>query len=230
MGSVTVIFDLDGTLVDTAPDLCHALNHVLEQEGYPPLALEKMRPHVALGAAQIMAAGLYEAGAKVPENVFHDMVARMVAHYEAHIAVDSRIYPGIEAVLTGMQRQNMTLAVCTNKYEHLAEKLLQEIGLRDYFRAVAGGDSYPVKKPDPGHLTSLLEQVNGRPERAVMVGDSDTDIAAARGAGIPVVAVTYGYSHEPIEMFAPDIVLHDAGAVGDAVCALVDCGEPAKLH
>ena len=230
MKPITVVFDLDGTLVNTAVDLSRALNHVLESEGYPPVDVGTIRPHIGLGARQVVAAGLHACGARVAEEDFLRMTTQLVSYYRAHIAEDSQIYPGIPMVLQTLRSQGMIMGVCTNKSETLARKLLAALDIDHFFAGVAGGDTYPVRKPDPGHVMGLIDQLGGTPQRSVLIGDSEVDIMTAQAAGLPIIAVSYGYSIEPVETYGPDIVLHDAQSIDAAVCALLDCGQPHTLH
>ncbi len=230
MSRISVLFDLDGTLVDTAPDLINALNHVLTQFGYPEAQPATIRPHIGLGARQILAAGLHAAGVKLPEDRFLAMTAALVEHYRAHIADQSRPYPGVEKMLPILQREGMMMGICTNKSEALARRLLRALELDPYFTSIAGGDTLPVRKPDPGHALGLIEMMGGDSRRAVMVGDSEVDIMTAQAAGLPIIAVSYGYAMDPIEAYGPDIVLHDAQSFDAAICALLDCGERQLLH
>ena len=230
VSQITVLFDLDGTLVDTAPDLINALNHVLAQAGFPPADPAIIRPHIGLGARQIVAAGLHAAGQKVPEDRFLAMTTALVNHYRDHIADESRPYQGIAEMLPILQREGMAMGICTNKSEALARRLLQTLELDHYFGAIAGGDTLPVRKPDPGHVLGLLDMLGGSTDQAVMVGDSEIDIMTAQAAGIPMIAVSYGYAMEPVEAYGPDIVLHDALSIDAAICALLDCGKRQVLH
>lgn len=232
MSQITVVFDLDGTLVDSAVDLSRALNHVLEREGCPPVDVEIIRPHIGLGARQIVAAGLHACGARVAEEDFLRMTSDLLAYYSDHIAEDSQTYPGVPEALQTLQSEGMIMGVCTNKSEALARKLLAAFDIDRFFAGVAGGDSYPVRKPDPGHVMGLIDQLGGDPRRSVVIGDSEVDIMAAQAAGLPIIAVSYGYSIEPVETYGPDIVLHDTRSIDAAVCALLDCNTttPRTLH
>lgn len=203
----TLVFDLDGTLVDTAPDLIATLNHVLDRSGLAPRPLEEIRPYISFGARRMIVEGL-RANSQVPKDREVDvLLADFLAHYEANIAVESRPYPGVETFLDKARRAGAKLAICTNKREDLTKQLIGHLGLAGYFDAVAGRDTFPVHKPHPGHLTGAIEKAGGNPSRAVMVGDSETDIATAKAAGIPVVAVTFGYSETPVARLSPDRVI-----------------------
>jgi phosphoglycolate phosphatase len=200
----TIVFDLDGTLVDTAPDLTNALNDVLTRRGHPPVSQAMVLDCVGHGARVMIERALERLGA-------HDDVDRMLAeflmHYEANIAAESRPYPGVEQALEWLGAKGAKLAVCTNKREGLSRKLLEALHLDGYFRAVAGRDTFAVSKPDPRHLTGAIALAGGRPDIAIMVGDSNVDFATARAAGLPIVMVSFGYGPPLAEGAAPDCVI-----------------------
>jgi phosphoglycolate phosphatase len=197
----TIVFDLDGTLVDTAPDLTNALNDVLTRRGHAPVSGETIRACVGHGARVMIEQALNRTGAR--EDV-EQMLAEFLVHYEANIAAESRPYPGAVAALERLSTQGARLAVCTNKREYLSRKLLQALGLDSYFAAIAGRDTFAVAKPDPGHLTSTIALAGGAPSRAVMIGDSEVDIRTAKAASVPIVLVSFGYAGSPLEGFAPE--------------------------
>jgi phosphoglycolate phosphatase len=214
----TIVFDLDGTLVDTAPDLTHALNDVLVRRGYTPVALASVRAAVGRGARVMIETALRRAGAK---DDIEEMLAEFLVHYEANIAAESRPYPGTVAALERLHESGATLAVCTNKRERLSRLLLQALDLERYFAALAGRDTFGVSKPDPGHLLGVIDRAGGTPTRAVMVGDSDVDLAAANSAGIPFILVTYGYAPPPPGGPPPNAVIYHFDALEDSVRALL---------
>jgi phosphoglycolate phosphatase len=199
-----IVFDLDGTLVDTAPDLTNALNDVLTRRGYAPVELGTLRACVGHGARVMIEEALRRAGA---EGDVDRMLSEFLVHYEANIASESRPFPGAIAALEDLAAQGATLAVCTNKREHLSRKLLQELDLARYFSSIAGRDTFAVSKPDPGHLTQLIALAGGKPSRAVMVGDSDIDIRTAKAASVPVILVSFGYAGSPLDHLAPEAVI-----------------------
>ncbi|MFO7478749.1 MAG: HAD-IA family hydrolase [Methyloceanibacter sp.] len=189
----TIVFDLDGTLVDTAPDLTNALNDVLVRRGHEPVSGETIRACVGHGAQAMIEAALRRVGAG---GDLDRMLAEFLDHYEANIAAESRPFPGAVAALESLASQGATLAVCTNKREHLSRKLLQELDLGRYFAGLAGRDTFPVSKPDPRHLTGTIKLAGG-PNAAVMVGDSDIDVMTANAAGVPIVLARFGYGPPP---------------------------------
>ena len=201
----TIVFDLDGTLVDTAPDLTNALNDVLTRRGGAPVPPpETIRACVGHGARIMIEQALRRTGA---QDDVHGMLAEFLIHYEANIANDSRPFPGAVAALERLAVQGATLAVCTNKREHLSRKLLEQLDLARYFASVAGRDTFAVSKPDPGHLTGVIALAGGDPSRAVMVGDSDTDLRTAKAAGVPAILVSFGYATSPLDGDPPEAVI-----------------------
>lgn len=192
----TIVFDLDGTLVDTAPDLSNALDDVMTRRGHAPVPAETIRGCIGHGARVMIERALERAGAT---DDIDQMLGEFLVHYEANIAAESRPFPGAVAALEGLLARGATLAVCTNKREHLTRKLLHELGLARYFSGLAGRDTFGVSKPDPQHLIQTIVLAGGEPSRAVMVGDSEIDLAAAQAAAIPMVLVSFGYAGGPLE-------------------------------
>lgn len=193
LAGVTVVFDLDGTLVDTAPDLVRALNHVLPLAGMTAVSLEDVRHLVGHGASAMIRGAAARAGVALPETTVLTLTETFVAHYAASIAELSRPFPGLEPALDILADQGATLAVCTNKRVGLAEALLQALGLFDRFSAVLGSDSVANRKPHPEHLLRTIEAAGGASSAAVFVGDGMADLEAARAASLPFIAVSFGY-------------------------------------
>lgn len=202
--NATIVFDLDGTLVDTAPDITNALNDALISQGHRPIPQETVRQAVGFGARVMIDDALRLAG--VEENI-DKMLAEFLVLYEANIAAESRPYPGAIASLETLAAAGARLAVCTNKREHLSKKLLSELGLQHYFHTIAGRDTFSVSKPHPGHLTQAIEQAGGVPSHAIMVGDSDVDLRTAKDAMVPSILVSFGYAPRALEEFAPHAVI-----------------------
>jgi phosphoglycolate phosphatase len=207
MHDLTLVFDLDGTLVDTAPDLIAAANHVLGQRGLSPVDPAKLRPEISFGARTIIARGLSEHGQTATAADLDGLLAQFLTYYEANIAQDSRPFPGLIETLHEHRSAGARLAVCTNKMEHLSRALLTELGMLDLFASVAGRDTFPVCKPHPDHLRGAIKLAGGDPKRAIMVGDSDTDISTARAAGIPCIAVDFGYTDVPVSQLNPTSII-----------------------
>lgn len=205
----TIVFDLDGTLVDTAPDLAEATNHVLSTLGLERVNELEIRPFVGHGALAMIDGAVKAHGRKLSERELHDLFEVFIVYYSAHLADYSAPYPHIIDTLDALKAEGATLAVCTNKMEAQARAVIEAMKLDKYFSALTGRDSLGVYKPDPGHLTGTIARAGGRPARSIMVGDSETDIKTARAAAIPVVAVSFGYSVDPVLSFGPDVVIDD---------------------
>ena len=204
---LTLVFDLDGTLVDTAPDLIAATNHVMTNLGRAPVGGDILRPQVSHGALAMIRAALGLEAASWDESKLYPLFEQFIAYYQANIAVESRPFPGMIAALDRAQACGHTLAVCTNKREILARQLLESLGLAPRFAAIAGRDTFKVHKPDPGHLLQTITHANGLPSHAIMIGDSNVDIATAKAASIPVIAVSFGYCEPPVAHYAPDFMI-----------------------
>jgi phosphoglycolate phosphatase len=202
-----LVFDLDGTLADTARDLIATLNVLLDREGLPRVAPSAARSLVGAGARALIERGFALHGAPLPPERIDPLVQAFLAHYEAHIADESVLFPGARAALDRFADAGFRLAVCTNKPERLARLLLQKLDAADCFAAICGRGTFPMHKPDPRTLMLTIEAADGDPRRAVMVGDSKTDIDTAKAAGAPVVAVDFGYTDTPVTALAPDRVI-----------------------
>ena len=201
---LTIAFDLDGTLVDTAPDLISTLNRVLVGEGLPPLDDDNARRMIGGGVLGMIERALAAESRDPPKPQIDRMFRTFVDHYGAHIAERSRPYPHVDAVLTRLRAEGIRLAVCTNKLEFLSVCLLDALTLRHHFVAICGRDTFGMPKPDPEMLRRTIWRAGGEPERAIMVGDSGTDMRTARAAAVPIIAVDFGYSEVPIASLSPD--------------------------
>src|SRR6476661_5150096 len=201
---LTVVFDLDGTLVDTAPDLIAALNFVLDQEGLPPVPLHSARNMIGAGARKLIERGLELEGRAMSVGDVDRLTRDFIDYYAAHIADASRPFEGLEAALDDLGAQGYRFAVCTNKLEWLSKRLLDELGLSPRFAAICGADTFGVSKPDPAILRQTIARAGGNPSSTIMVGDAGTDIGVARRTGIPVIGVTFGYTDVPIAELEPD--------------------------
>jgi phosphoglycolate phosphatase len=202
----TLVFDLDGTLVDTAPDLCAALNHALGVLGRPPVPADAVRHMVGHGARALLARGLASSGEASAEMIEAGVPAFM-AYYHAHIADHSRPFEGVEAALSALAAAGCRLAICTNKPVALADALVAALGWTDRFDAVLGYDSVARPKPDAEHVLATLRACGGTVGDAVFIGDSITDVTAARAAGLPVVVVSFGFSDRPVVELDADAVI-----------------------
>jgi phosphoglycolate phosphatase len=216
-----VVFDLDGTLVDTAPDLVATLNVVFTRVGLPSVAYADARNMVGGGARMMIARGLAAEGRSIASAELDQLVRDFIEHYAAHIADRSRPFVGIEAALDQLAQGGCRLAVCTNKLEWLARRLLDALGLTGRFVAVCGADTFGLQKPDPELLRRTIKHAGAALGRAVMVGDSITDIALAKAAGIPVIAVDYGYTQTPVAELGADRVIGDLADLPSAVFELM---------
>jgi phosphoglycolate phosphatase len=201
---LTIVFDLDGTLVDTAPDLIATLNLILGREGLPAIAYDDARQMIGGGARGMIEKALKADGRNGAKSDLDRMFGAFIDHYAAHIADHSRPFPALESALDQLAGDGHRLAVCTNKLEWLSVRLLDTLQLTRYFAAICGQDTFGMQKPDPEVLRRTILKAGGDPSRAIMVGDSGTDIRTARAAAIPVVAVDFGYSEVPIASLEPD--------------------------
>ena len=207
MPNPLVVFDLDGTLVDTAPDLVASLNHTIAARGLAPVTYEDLTHLVGHGARAMIERAFRLRGNPLDETELPAMMDRFVEHYLAGMPGDSQPYPGLTASLDGLRDAGMKLAVCTNKMESLARPLIDGLNLGGYFAAITGGDTFPVRKPDPAHLTGTVELAGGDIRHTVMVGDSLNDLKVAVNAGVPSIGVPFGYSDVPIQTLDPTVLI-----------------------
>lgn len=205
-GSI-VVFDLDGTLVDSARDLVATLNKVIAVEGFPPIAYEHVGSLVGQGALRMLTRAYEHYGETLHDDLRGKLHKEFLGIYEDHLADETIPFDGVQDLLDVLKDDGWILAVCTNKYEGMSKKLLEELNLISYFAAICGSDTFPVRKPDPAHLFGTIEAANGDPKRAIMIGDSITDISTAHAASIPVIGVPFGYSDRPIEELKPTCVV-----------------------
>lgn len=209
LNGVSIIFDLDGTLVDTAPDLAGAMNAVLARAGRPAIPVADVRHMVGRGAKVLIETGFARTGKPLPADALDDHFRFFLTHYDANLTVESRPFPDVHETLSRLLEGGAKLAVCTNKPHALTVKLLDQLALAHYFVAVRGADFQPYRKPDPRHLLDCVADVGGDPKRAVMVGDSEVDAGAAKAAKVPVVLVDYGYTAIPVRDIGGDAVISD---------------------
>jgi phosphoglycolate phosphatase len=197
----TVLFDLDGTLVDTAPDLMRAHNHVMKKFGYPTKSTEEIRNLVGKGAAALIGRSIWGQAKKEFHSVLDlkikdEMSKEFVNYYGKNIINESTLIKGVKDFLIWCKDQNVSMAVCTNKQEYLSNDLLKKIGIYDFFEYVAGSDTFDYCKPDPRHLTSVVEILDGDLNKTIMIGDSETDANAAKAAEIPIILLENGYTEK----------------------------------
>lgn len=222
LAGATIAFDLDGTLVESAPDLIGAVNAVLIAHGYPPLPYESGRPHVSRGARWLLQFGLETAGEPEPAARAAALFGGFVAYYSDHIADETFPFPGAIDALKALRTAGAILVVCTNKPTGLSRNLLTKLGMAGLFDGVVGIDAVSAAKPNPAHLIEAVQAVSGDLARTVMVGDADTDAGAARGAGTPLVLVDFGYSEIPAAELAPDVLLHRFDDLVGVCASLLD--------
>jgi phosphoglycolate phosphatase len=217
----TVVFDLDGTLVDTAPDLINALNFVLDREGLPPVPLHSARNMIGAGARRLIERGLELDGRSADLEDITRLTSDFIDYYAAHIADVSRPFEGLEGALDDLSARGYRFAVCTNKLEWLSKLLLDRLGLSSRFAAICGADTFGVSKPDPAILRQTIARAGGEVSSAIMVGDAGPDIGVARRAGIPVIGVEFGYTEVPIADLKPDRLISHMRELPAAVESLV---------
>ena len=200
---LTVLFDLDGTLVDTAPDLMNAHNHVMRKFGYETKTAEDIRSLAGKGASVMIGRSIWGQAKKefskiLDDKIKSEMVKEFINYYGKNIAVESKLIKGVKEFLNWSKENNISMGVCTNKQEHLAVDLLKKIKIYDYFEYVAGSNTFDYCKPDPRHLTNVIEIMQGDVKKSVMIGDSETDAESARAAGMPFILLEDGYTEKKI--------------------------------
>ncbi len=210
----TILFDLDGTLVDTAPDLMNAHNHVMKKFGYKTKTTDEIRAIVGKGARALLGRSIWgeakkEFGKIEDENVKDEMVKEFIDYYGKNIINESKLINGVEEFLKWCSSKKISMGVCTNKQEHLAIDLLKKIKIYDYFEYVAGGNTFEVCKPDPRHLTNIVEILNGDLKKTLMIGDSENDTIPAKEASIPVILLDNGYTEKNVDEIYYDHLVED---------------------
>jgi len=207
MRKLTLVFDLDGTVVDSAPDLIGATNHIIARHGLAAVAPDLLRSQISFGARAMLETALRFHGSQPTQVELDQLFEEFLVFYAKNIAARSRPYPGVEQMLKDFRSRGTTLAICTNKREDLARDLLRALHLEDAFDVITGRDTFDVFKPDPGHLTQTIELAGGCTGRAIMIGDSQTDLSTAHAAGIPVIGVSFGYSDPPMAQLKPTLMI-----------------------
>lgn len=217
-----IVFDLDGTLVDTAPDIAQTMNVLLARRGRRLLEVGEVHKFIGQGIRVLMARALTATGAPGQDGEMAAMVDEFLVHYKANIANHSSLYPGVLTALETYRSAGVTMAVCTNKLEAPSRLLLESLGVTEYFAAIVGGDTLPVRKPDPSHLLETVSRAGGTASSAIMVGDSEADVAVARAANIPVIGVSYGYTQTPMAEIGPDRLIDHFDQLDAAVAELLE--------
>ncbi|HEY3951193.1 phosphoglycolate phosphatase [Phenylobacterium sp.] len=226
LGGAVIAFDLDGTLVDTAPDLVGTLNVILAEEGLQPLGLEHARDLIGHGARRLIERGFQAAGEPLAAERMAGLFDRFIARYSAHIADESQPFPGCVAALEALRAQGARLAVCTNKPTALSNALLRALDMDRLFDAVVGPDAAPAAKPDPRHLEAAVAAAGGALPRALMVGDAATDAGAARAAKVGLILVSFGYTETPAAELHPDVLIDHYDQLPGACLQLLTACEP----
>jgi phosphoglycolate phosphatase len=221
LAAATIVFDLDGTLVDTAPDLLRALQKTFDLEGLPYPSAAQFRRMVGRGARNLMEQACAQAGANFSDARLAELTAAYLAFYRDEIAVESRPYPGLEAVLDQLAEAGAKLAVCTNKRTDLAVALLEALKLAGRFSAVVGADAVPACKPHPDHFRHAVAKACGTMRGSIMVGDSAPDVISAKSAGAPAIIVRFGYSSDPVELLGADAIISRYEELAEVVTRLL---------
>lgn len=220
MARTAILFDLDGTLVDTAADLAWALNQVLAGLGLGPVAEADVRAMIGGGIANLVSQGLEATGGRVGDTEFGRLTAGCKSLYNDHVADRSRPYPGVAEALPALAEAGIGMGVCTNKPEGASRRLLAELALDAWLPVIVGGDTLPVRKPDPLMARAVMVRLGATEDSAVLVGDSATDVILARAAGVPVVLVDYGYAQEPVKTMGADGVISSFAELREQLAAL----------
>ena len=211
---LTILFDLDGTLADTAPDLMMAHNHVMKKFGYNTKSIEEIKDYVGKGAAVMIGKSIWGTARKelskiTNQKIKKEMVSEFLKFYGKNIAIKSKLINGVYDFLKWAKTNNISMGVCTNKQEHLAVEFLKQIKIYDFFEYVAGRNTFDYCKPDPRHLTSTIEIMNGNIKKSLMIGDSENDADAAKLAGIPMILLKDGYTEKKVEQIHHDHLIKD---------------------
>ena len=210
----TILFDLDGTLADTAPDLMKAHNHVMNKFGYSSKNMDEIRNLVGRGAAVMIGRSIWGSARKElskisDEKIKQDMTKEFIKFYENNLVVETQLLKGVENFLYWAKSNNISMGVCTNKQEHLAIELLKKINIYDFFEYVAGGNTFDYCKPDPRHITNMVEIMGGDIRKTIMIGDSENDADAAKSAGVPMILVEDGYTEKKIDQIYHNHLIKD---------------------
>ena len=210
----TLLFDLDGTLADTAPDLMKAHNHVMNKFGYSSKNMDEIRNLVGRGAAVMIGRSIWGSARKElskisDEKIKKDMTKEFIKFYENNLVVETQLLKGVENFLYWAKSNNISMGVCTNKQEHLAIELLKKINIYDFFEYVAGGNTFDYCKPDPRHITNMVEIMGGDIRKTIMIGDSENDADAAKSAGVPMILVEDGYTEKKIDQIYHNHLIKD---------------------
>jgi len=210
----TILFDLDGTLADTAPDLMKAHNHVMNKFGFSSRNIDEIRNLAGRGAAVMIGRSIWKSArkeiSKITDNeIKQNMTKEFLDYYKKNLVIDSKLINGVYEFLNWSKKNNISMAVCTNKQENLAVEFLKKIKIYDYFEYVAGGNTFDYCKPDPRHITSILEIIGGNIKKTIMIGDSENDAEAAKAAGVPMILLEDGYTEKKVEQIYHNHLVKD---------------------
>tara|TARA_B100001989_G_scaffold252006_1_gene232754 strand:- start:1275 stop:1964 length:690 start_codon:yes stop_codon:yes gene_type:complete len=210
----TILFDLDGTLADTAPDLMKAHNHVMNKFGFSSRNIDEIRNLAGRGAAVMIGRSIWKSArkeiSKITDNeIKQNMTKEFLDYYKKNLVVDSKLINGVYEFLNWSKKNNISMAVCTNKQENLAVEFLKKIKIYDFFDYVAGGNTFDYCKPDPRHITSILEIIGGNIKKTIMIGDSENDAEAAKAAGVPMILLEDGYTEKKVEQIYHNHLIKD---------------------
>tara|TARA_B100002052_G_scaffold250271_1_gene237844 strand:- start:317 stop:1006 length:690 start_codon:yes stop_codon:yes gene_type:complete len=224
---LTILFDLDGTLIDTAPDLMNAHNHVMKKFGYETKTVAEMKKLVGKGAASLIGRSIWgqakkEFGQINDQNIKNEMVKEFIDFYSKNISIESKLIKGIKKFLNWSKKNNISMGVCTNKQENLAVDLLKQIKIYDYFEYVAGSNTFDYCKPDPRHLTNVIEIMQGDVKKSIMIGDSETDADAAKNAGIPFILLEDGYTEKKVSEIHHDHLIKNFDNIEEIINIYLD--------
>jgi phosphoglycolate phosphatase len=220
----TIVFDLDGTLAETAPDLIWTLNAVLAEIGLKPIPFELARDLIGAGARALIQRGLATEGREMDEAEIEGLFKRFLTLYETRLCVETHLYPHVTESLEILKQRGHRLAVCTNKMEYHSIKLIDALGIAPYFSAICGRDTFAFYKPDARHLTHTVMKAGGDPAKAIMIGDSRTDIDTASNAGLPSIGVPFGYTDTPMAALNPDVLISHYSELPKAIETLLARG------
>ena len=224
---LTILFDLDGTLIDTAPDLMNAHNHVMKKFGYETKTVAEMKKLVGKGAASLIGRSIWgqakkEFGQINDQGIKNEMVKEFIDFYSKNISIESKLIKGIKNFLNWSKKNNISMGVCTNKQENLAVDLLKQIKIYDYFEYVAGSNTFDYCKPDPRHLTNVIEIIQGDVKKSIMIGDSETDGDAAKNAGIPFILLEDGYTEKNVSEIHHDHLIKNYDNIEEIINKYLD--------
>ena len=223
----TILFDLDGTLADTAPDLMKAHNHVMNKFGFSSRNIDEIRNLAGRGAAVMIGRSIWKSARKeilkITDNeIKQNMTKEFLDYYKKNLVVDSKLINGVYEFLNWSKKNNISMAVCTNKQENLAVEFLKKIKIYDYFEYVAGGNTFDYCKPDPRHITSILEIIGGNIKKTIMIGDSENDAEAAKAAGVPMILLEDGYTEKKVEQIYHNHLVKDFNGIEKIILNYLD--------